>query len=39
MEIIPWYGLLNVKAIMQIGIRTVAVAIDIATIKAFGFAT
>jgi hypothetical protein len=38
MEITPIYGLLNVKATRQIGIRTVEVAMNIATTKDFGFA-
>ena len=39
MEITPIYGLLNVRVIRQIGTRTVAVAMDIATTKDFGFTT
>jgi hypothetical protein len=38
MEITPIYGLLNVKKTRQVGIRTVAVAMNIATTKDFGFA-
>ena len=38
-EITPIYGLLNVNVIRLIGVRTVAVAMNIATTKDFGFAT
>jgi hypothetical protein len=38
MEITPIYGLLKVKKTRQVGIRTVAVAMNIATTKDFGFA-
>jgi hypothetical protein len=37
MEITPTYGLLKVRVIREIGTRTVAVAMDIATTKDFGF--
>ena len=36
MDITPWYGLLKVNAIIQIGTSTVAVAIANAAINALG---